>query len=161
MRGTIVQVNISPGGLPKLPVREAYLTPLGLAGDACAHPQIHGGPLLLICSETIDELRERGYPLFYGALGENLTTAGLDRRQMRPGQRYRVGESLIELTKLRPACSALDVYGPDLQREIFDQAVKAGDVSSPKWGMSGFYAAVLETGWLRQSDIITLIEEAV
>ena len=50
--------------------------------------------LLLITSEGIDELIEQGYPVFAGAMGENLTTLGLDRRQMRIGQRYRVGRSV-------------------------------------------------------------------
>ena len=34
LTGTIVQINISRGGLPKRPVPEAVLTPLGLEGDA-------------------------------------------------------------------------------------------------------------------------------
>jgi hypothetical protein len=36
--GTIVQVNISRGGVPKLPVPQASVGPLGLDGDAFAHP---------------------------------------------------------------------------------------------------------------------------
>lgn len=164
MTGSILQINISPGGIPKTPVPEALLTPLGFEGDSVAHPKIHGGPrqaVLLICSEAIKELKALGYPLFAGALGENLTTLGLDRRQMRPGQRYRVDEAVIEITKLRRPCAALDIYGPAIQREIFDAAVKAGDPSSPRWGLSGFYAAVLRPGMIRRDAIISLIEEAV
>ena len=51
-------------------------TPHGIQGDSWAHPQIHGGPrkaLLIVCAEAIDELRAEGYPVFPGALGENLT----------------------------------------------------------------------------------------
>ena len=47
-----------------------------------AHPDIHGGPrqaVLLIDADTVDELVARGYPVGYGALGENLTTSGIDR----------------------------------------------------------------------------------
>ena len=36
---------------------------------------------------------------------------GIDRRQLRIGQRYRIGEVFVELTKIRAPCSALDVYG--------------------------------------------------
>ena len=64
MTGEIVQINVSPGGVPKLPVPAAMVTPLGLEGDRCAHPNIHGGPrqaLLLIASEVIDQLAERGF----------------------------------------------------------------------------------------------------
>ena len=83
MTGSIVQINISRGGMPKLPIPEGYVTPLGIEGDLHARPHIHGGPrqaLLLICSEVIDQLIAEGYPLYYGALGENLTTRGIDRR---------------------------------------------------------------------------------
>jgi MOSC domain-containing protein YiiM len=85
----------------------------GIRGDSWAHPQIHGGPnqvVLLITSEGNEELIAQGYPLHAGALGENLTVAGLDWRQMRIGQRYRASEVLLELTKIRAPCSALDGF---------------------------------------------------
>ena len=44
MTGRIVQINISPGGIPKRPVLEANLTPHGVEGDSWNHPGIHGGP---------------------------------------------------------------------------------------------------------------------
>src|SRR5919198_32348 len=152
MTGTIIQINTSRGGLPKRPVPEAIATPLGLEGDSCAHPQIHGGPkqaVLLITAETIEELARRGYPVYPGALGENLTTRGLDRRQLRYGQRLRAGAALLEITKRRGPCDTLDVYGPAIKHEIFDKRVNAGDPTSPRWGMSGFYCAVIEPGPIR------------
>jgi MOSC domain-containing protein YiiM len=162
--GSIVQVSISRGGLPKRAIPEGFITRLGLEGDAHAHPQIHGGPrqaVLIICSEAIEELIARGYPLFHGALGENLTTRGLDRRAMRIGQRYRAGQAMLELTKLRAPCKAIAVYGENLGAEIYDSDVKAGNPESPRWGMGGFYASVLRTGEIRENDIIALIEQAV
>jgi len=155
----IVQINVSPGGVPKRPIPHGVITPLGIEGDLCAHPNIHGGPrqaVLLIASETVDELISRGYPLFYGALGENLTTRGLDSRQLRVGQILRAGGARLELTKVRVPCDSLDVYGPTIKREIYDKRVKAGDVASPRWGMSGFYASVIEPGPVRVNDIITV-----
>ena len=70
--GSIVQINISPGGIPKRPIAEAEVTPEGIRGDSWAHPQIHGGPnqaLLLITSEGIGQLIAQGYPLFPGRAG--------------------------------------------------------------------------------------------
>lgn len=164
MRGAILQVNVSRGGIPKRPIEEGFLAPLGIEGDAVAHPQFHGGPrqaVLLIAKEVIDALAAAGWPVFPGALGENLTTEGIDHKQFRPYQRYRVGEAVIELTKPRSPCAALDMYGPGIQREIHDKAVKAGDVSSPHWGMSGFYASVVQSGTIRPQDIIVLLDQAV
>ena len=164
MRGTVLQVSISQGGVPKLAVPEAAVTLRGLEGDRCAHPQFHGGPsqaLLLIASEAVDDLAARGWPVFYGALGENITTAGLDRRSVRPGQRYRVGTAIVEITRLRVPCAALDAYGKGIQGELYDSACKAGDVRSPRWGVGGFYAAVVQPGWVRVGDAIELLESAV
>jgi MOSC domain-containing protein YiiM len=164
MQGEVIQINISAGGIPKRPVREALLTPFGIEGDACDHPEIHGGPnkaVLLISAEVVDELVRRGYPLFYGAMGENLTIRGLDHRQMRCGQRYRAGHAMLELTTVRSPCATLDMYGISLQKEIYDSRVKAGDPGSPRWGMSGFYAAVVQPGLVRQHDIIFLVDQVV
>ncbi len=90
---TILQINISRGGLPKRSIPAADVTSLGITGDGHAHPEFHGGPdkaLLLITSEGIDELIAQGFTVFPGAMGENLTTQGLDRRTLRaalPGRR--------------------------------------------------------------------------
>lgn len=162
--GTILQINVSPGGIPKLPVPEATLTRTGITGDGWSHPDIHGGPhqaVLLVCFEAIEELRSKGFAVYPGALGENLTIAGIDRRQMRAGQRYRAGGTLIELTKVRAPCNTLNALGPGIQAAIYDGRVKAGDPASPRWAMSGFYAAVRQPGVLRPHDIISLVDQAV
>lgn len=164
MTGSIVQINISPGGIPKLPVREATVTLAGVRGDAWAHPEIHGGSnqaLLVITAEGIAELASQGFPVYSGALGENLTTLGIDRRQMRSRQRYRAGEVLLELTKPRSPCATLSVFGPGIQQAIYDVRVKAGDPQSPRWGLSGFYARVIHAGVIRPQDIITLVDQVV
>ncbi len=161
---SIVQINISPGGIPKRPIEEAFVTAECIRGDSWSNPQVHGSPnqaVLLITSEGIAELIAQGFPLYYGALGENLTTAGLDRRQMRIGQRYRAGEVMLELTKLRAPCSNLDVYGPSIKQAIYDAQVKAGDPASPRWGLGGFYAKVVRPGVIRTHDIITLVDQVV
>jgi len=153
-------VNISRGGLPKRPVGEGFITPLGIDGDLQAHPEIHGGPrqaVLIIAGETVDELRARGYPLFYGAMGENLTTRGLTIRDIRIGDQVRAGGALLEITKPRGPCSALDVYGASLRNEVYDRKVQERDHTSPRWGMSGFYASVIEPGPVREGDMIRVV----
>lgn len=162
MRGLIVQINVSQGGVPKRPIPEAVVTPLGIQGDVHAHPRIHGGPrkaLLIVCAEAIDELRADGYPVFPGALGENLTVHGINRQQLRSGQRYRAGEVWFELTSVRSPCSTLDVYGPSIKDAVYDKQVKAGDATSPKWARAGFYAAVTRPGVLRPGDQVMLVDE--
>ncbi|PYT12521.1 MAG: hypothetical protein DMG59_23190 [Acidobacteria bacterium] len=163
MTGSILQINVSRGGLPKRAIPEAELTLLSIAGDLCAHPQFHGGPrqaLLLISSEGIDELAALGFPLFHGALGENITTRGLDRRMWRVGQRWRIGPAVIEFTKIRVPCENLDIYGAGIQKAMYDARVKAGDSGSPRWGLSGFYASVILPGTIRPGDPISLMDIA-
>jgi len=160
MEGTIVQVNISLGGLPKRAIPVGFVNALGIEGDQHAHPDIHGGErkaILLIASEVIDDLAARGYPLFYGALGENLTTRGIEVRDIRIGDRIRVGGALIEITQPRGPCTQLDIYGESLKYEIYDQRVKERDHTSPRWGMSGFYASVIAPGPVGPGDIIAVV----
>ena len=160
MQGTIVQVNTSLGGLPKRAIAGGLITPLGIEGDLHAHPSIHGGlrkAILLIASEVVEELTARGYPLFYGAMGENLTTRGIRMRDLRIGDQIRAGGALLEITQPRGPCTALDVYGESLKGEIYDIRVKALDPDSPHWGMSGFYAQVLTPGPVRRNDIVEVV----
>jgi MOSC domain-containing protein YiiM len=158
---SVLQINVSPGGIPKRPIPVGVVTSLGITGDSHAHPQVHGGPrqaVLLITSEGLDELKELGFPLYYGALGENLTIRGLNRRSVRIGQRYRIGDTLIEITKVRAPCETLNVY-PGVQKAIYDQEVKAGNPASPLWGLSGFYASVLQAGTIHPGEPIQLVDE--
>ena len=157
---SILQVNISPGGLPKTPSDSGFISPLGVEGDHHNNPQFHGGPrkaILIIASEVIDLLKTRGYPVFYGALGENLTTRGFDVRDVRIGDTLRAGGAMLEVTAARVPCFQLDVYGPSVKQEIYDKLVKAGDPSSPRWGMSGWYCSVLQTGPVGPGDPIEVL----
>ena len=160
MEGSIVQVSTSLGGLPKRAISGGLITPLGLEGDLHAHPAIHGGPrkaILLVASEVIDDLTARGYPLFPGALGENLTTRGITIRDIRIGDQLRAGGATLEITAPRGPCTGLDVYGESLKEKISDERVRALDYTSPRWGMSGFYASVVEPGPVRPNDIIAVV----
>lgn len=163
MHGQILQLSVSRGGLPKQPVPSAFCGCLGLEGDAHAHPSIHGGPqkaVLIIAAEVIDHLKELGYPLFPGALGENITTTGLDISSLRIGERLRAGLALLEITQPRGPCSSLDIYGPSIKAEIYDEQVRREDPASPRWGMSGFYAAVLEDAEIHTGDAIDILRPA-
>jgi len=158
--GTIIQINVSFGGMPKRPIAVGAIGPLGIEGDSHHHPEIHGGlrkAVLIIASEVVDELTARGYPLFYGALGENLTTRGLALRDIRIGDQIRAGTALLEVTQPRGPCRQLDVYGPTLKEELSDDRVRGGDYTSPRWGMSGFYTRVLLPGQVQPEDPITVV----
>jgi MOSC domain-containing protein YiiM len=155
-----MQVSLSKGGIPKRAIPVGELTETGVAGDAWRYP-FHGGrrqAILLITIEGIDELISQGFPLFPGALGENLTTRGLDRRELRIGHRLRAGDAAIELTKIRTPCATLNVYGSGIQAAIYDARVHAGDPESQRWGLSGFYASVVRPGTVSAGDTIEILD---
>ncbi len=160
--GSILQVSISRGGVPKRAIPRGDVGPLGIAGDDHAYPQFHGGPrqaVLVLASETIAELTSLGYPLYPGALGENITTIGVDRAQWRAGQRWRIGHAVVEFTQVREPCAQLSVYGAGIQRAMYDAKVHAGDPSSPRWAMSGFYASVIQPGLIHPGDPVSLLNQ--
>ena len=133
---------------------------MGIEGDEHAHPAIHGGPrkaILLIASEAIEQLRANGYPLVPWGAGRNLTTHGIDCATLRIGDRLRAGGALLEITQPRGPCLQLDVYGPSLKADISDDRVRRLDHTSPRWGMSGFYASVVTPGPVAPGDIIAVV----
>ena len=147
--------------MPKLPVPEAEITSTGIVGDTWRRP-FHGGrrkAILLITAEGIDDLVKHGFPLFYGSLGENITTRGLDPRMLRIGQRYRAGEAVIQLREVRLPCATLDIYGRGIQAAIYDAKAQAGDPTSACWGLSGFYASVVRPGTIRAGEAIALVDD--
>lgn len=151
MRGTILQVNISPGGIPKLPIAEGRVGALGIEGDSCRNTKYHGGPkqaLLLISIEDIETLRRPGFPIEAGTLGENLTIQGIDMRAARIGDRFQAGEVILEITKPRQPCKTLDQVRPGIQKELTS-------------GKGGFYASVLKGGLIRPGDIIAKVDHDV
>jgi MOSC domain-containing protein YiiM len=163
--GRVIQINRSNGGLPKLPVAgPVMLGAEGVAGDRHRSLKYHGGPdkaVLMIAAEVVDRLAAEGYPVYYGALGENLTVTGLDPGAWRNGQRYRVGdEAVIELTTLRQPCQNLFVFGTGeglpIGRELYDSRCKAGDFHSPRWAQGGFYGRVIRGGLLVEGAEVVL-----
>jgi MOSC domain-containing protein YiiM len=152
----ILQVNVSRGGIPKTPVASARLTWSRVEGDDWSNKRVHGLPGQAVClfsAELIAELSAEGYPLFPGALGENLTTVGLDYRTLRIGDVLRIGpEAEIRITKIRVPCKTITVYGSGIREATYDEEVKRGNVTAPKWGRSGFYAEVLREGVVCPGD---------
>jgi MOSC domain-containing protein YiiM len=158
---SLKQINRSDGGLPKWAIAGSVtLTETGIENDRHLDLTRHGGSgkaVLIMAAEVIDSLAARGFPVFYGALGENLTVTGLDPHFWRTGQRYAIGEqAVIELTQLRVPCANLDVYGPLIRAELYDRQCKAGDISSPHWAHGGFYARVVKPGLLSPGAPIML-----
>ncbi|WP_102127995.1 MOSC domain-containing protein [Deinococcus planocerae] len=118
----------------------------GLAGDHIADVANHGGPdqaVYLYSAEDYDWWAERlGEALEPGTLGENLTLSSFGPGPVRVGDRYRVGEALLEVTSPRIPCATLAArMGDPAFVKKFRQARRPG-----------FYARVLVEGKVRAGD---------
>jgi MOSC domain-containing protein YiiM len=155
MAGRVVQVSVSPGGVPKRAIPVGRVGPLGLAGDRQRNRALHGGPDRALCvfaQEAIDALRGEGHPVEAGALGENLTVAGLDWAAVQPGARFRVGGVLIEVTSFTAPCRTIRGAFRDGDHGRVSQA------RHPGW--SRVYARVLVPGEIRPGDPVEPVTAA-
>jgi MOSC domain-containing protein YiiM/GNAT superfamily N-acetyltransferase len=109
--GRVLQVNVSGGGVPKLPVASARVGWLGLEGDGHREATVHGGPHRAVCLFAIEAIRRvaaEGHPIEPGSAGENLTTEGFELSTLPVGTRLRVGrEVLLELSAPDDPCKTI------------------------------------------------------
>jgi len=154
MNGRIFQLNSSPGGVPKLPVREAMVVESGLIGDSHNFPDIHGGPdrsLCLFSLERILELQSEGHPIFPGAVGENVTVSGIDWTAIEPRKQMALGdEVVIEITRYTSPCNSITDSFYDGNFARISQKVHPG--------YSRVYARVLQGGKLMVGEGVRLLE---
>lgn len=152
--GRIHQVNVSPGGVPKRAVQgPVRVTALGLEGDSQRMKKIHGGPMRavsLYALECLEQLRAEGHAAEPGALGENLTLAGLRWSEMTPGLRLQLGDAVIlELTKYVAPCRTI--------RHVFADGDFSRIAQEKHPGESRLYARVLVEGAVRAGDVATVL----
>ncbi|MBW4838120.1 MAG: MOSC domain-containing protein [Paenibacillaceae bacterium] len=140
-------------GIFKMPVKETlHLSTVNFIGDEQADLRFHGGPDKAVCVypfERYSYWEERfGITLDFGAFGENLTTEGMLEEEIRIGDRFRLGEAVVQVSQPRQPCFKLGVkHGlPELQLEI------------QQTGYTGYYFRVLREGEVRPDDPLELID---
>jgi MOSC domain-containing protein YiiM len=107
----------------------------------------------LIQEELFDELREQGFKLFAGALGENITTRGIDLVSLPKDSRLHIGRQVVvELTGLRTPCRQMDKFAAGLAK-----AVMVGRAPGEKArSRAGVMAVVVSGGQVRLGDEVKL-----
>jgi len=154
--GRVVQVNVSAGGVPKLPVERAWVGRMGLDGDAHRERTEHGGPHRAVCifaMEAIERLQAEGHPVEPGSVGENLTTSGIEWSLLPIGTRARIGVELeLELASSTTPCATQkpNFLGGRFSRISIDRHPSD----------SRMYARVLREGEVRPGDPIDLLPAA-
>lgn len=138
MDGTVVAVAADCGHHFSKPPRDriVLVEGHGIEGDAHAGPFVRHRYLArrkprlpnlrqvhLIASELFVGLREAGFEVRPGELGENITTAGLDVERMPLGTLIELGRAaVVELTGLRTPCVLIDRFQAGLKRQVLSSA---------------------------------------
>ncbi|SHL46474.1 MOSC domain-containing protein [Actinacidiphila paucisporea] len=105
----------------------------------------------LIHAELFDELREAGYAVAPGDLGENVTTRGIDLLALPAGTRLRLGpDAVVEVTGLRNPCRQIDRFRTGLLKQVVGH-----DESGAVVRKAGVMAVVLAPGTLHPGDTVT------
>lgn len=148
MIGRVVSVNVSPGGVPKLPVVGAWVGTLGLDADGHVSPN-HGGPTAAVCLYSVEALARvaaEGHQAFPGAYGENLTLEGIDLGALAAGDVIEVGDAglTLELTQNASPC---------VKQEHWFLEGRIGRISAKLYPDDArWYARVLVEGRVRPGD---------
>lgn len=120
-----------------------------LVGDAQADLRVHGGDAKAVYAYASEDYawwseQRGGEPLGPGTFGENLTTVGIDLRDVIAGERWRIGDVLLEVTQRREPCFKLGIRmgTADFVAE-FEEA-----------GRYGTYLRIIEPGFVQAGDEI-------
>jgi MOSC domain-containing protein YiiM len=149
--GRIVQISVSPRGVPKLPVERARVTRLGVEGDGHRPVPYHGGPDRAVClyaMEAIRALRAEGHAIVPGTLGENVTVEGLAWDEVAPGRRLLLGDGVVlEVTSYSSPCRTI-------MHAFKDRAYgRVSQARHPGW--SRVYTRVLAEGVIATGGLVT------
>jgi MOSC domain-containing protein YiiM len=137
MTGIVVAVSSSPKHSFCKPNQESIklFTGLGVEGDTHMGEKVQhrsrvakdpNQPNLrqvhLIHAELHDELRERGFAVSPGEMGENITTRGIDLLGLPISTRLHLGTTaVVEVTGLRNPCYQLDDFQEGLMKAVLDK----------------------------------------
>ncbi len=144
----VVSVNISEKkGTIKHPVDEITVTKTGVMNDAHAgswHRQVS-----LLAMESVEKFsKAAGRRINFGEFAENITTQGLELSQCRIFDRFRIGETELELTQIGKECHGTACA-------IFKEV---GKCVMPK---EGIFCRVLKTGTIKPNCAISYVPKVV
>ncbi len=102
----------------------------------------------LVHAELLDELREAGFDLEAGQIGENVTTRGIDLLALATGTRLHLGDTaVVEVTGLRNPCGQLNGIQSGLMNATLDRTTD-GDLVR----RAGIMGIVVSDGDVRPGD---------
>jgi MOSC domain-containing protein YiiM len=168
MSATVIAVAASAAHTMTKPTQDRIrlLAGLGVAGDAHMGEMVRhrsrvaidpGAPNLrqvhLIHMELLDALRDAGFILAPGQMGENITTRGIDLLGLPTGTRLHIGEmAVVEITGLRNPCGQLDAIQPGLMAAVIERGPDGKLIRK-----AGVMSIVITSGDVRPGDAIRAV----
>jgi MOSC domain-containing protein YiiM len=147
------RVKSGRSGIDKRPVQGAVLLSAeGVAGDTICDTKHHGGPDQAVYAYSIDDLSfwaaQLGQDVLPGGVGENLTLSGVDCSGAVVGERWQVGEAVLQVRGPRTPCRVFAGFRgvPDLVKR-FTAALRPGA-----------YLAVVQPGHVQTGDPATVLD---
>ncbi len=140
MKITAVCISEKKGTI-KTNVGACEITATGLKGDAHAgdwHRQVS-----LLAEESIEKMKNLGYPVTNGSFAENLTTQGIVLHTLPIGTRLQINDVILEITQIGKECHE----GCAIKQ-------KTGKCVMPK---EGVFAKVIKEGVVHAGDSITIL----
>ena len=163
--GIVVAVGVSATHTMRKPTcaRIRLVTGLGVDGDAHAGATVKhrsrvardpSRPNLrqvhLLHAELHDALRQAGFAVAAGEMGENVTTRGIDLLGLSAGARLRLGDAaVVEVTGLRNPCAQLDGIQDGLMAATLERDAEGRLVRK-----AGVMGVVVRDGEVRPGDPI-------
>ena len=149
--GKTVETGIFKNSVGDCSVR---LHETGIDGDKQADLRFHGGIDKAVYAYPFEhysfwqsQLNRQDFDM--GQFGENFTTEGLLEKTVFIGDKFRIGNALIEVSQPRQPCFKLGIkMGDPLFPQIFNLSCK-----------TGIYFRVIESGECRAGDRFELIEQ--
>ncbi|KAI1264427.1 PK beta-barrel-protein domain-containing protein-like protein [Xylariaceae sp. FL1019] len=133
---------------------KVWLSKLGFVGDERSHLP-HQGPDNAIhqyAPQHYDwwktELPDRSEKFKVGAFGENISTLHLSEQNVCIGDKFRLGEAIVQVTMNRQPCFKLNHRFEDKKMARLVQDT----------GRTGWYYRVLQEGWVQEGDDMELLE---
>lgn len=144
--------------MAKAPISVPVLaTRNGLVGDGVADTVNHGGPDRALSAYSREDLDywaiELGRTVRNGQFSENLTTRGMDLRACVVGERWRIGDAVLQVASVRTPCNDFKAW---MGRTGYDNAAWVRRFVRAL--RPGPYLRVQSAGWLRVGDAVDVVE---
>jgi MOSC domain-containing protein YiiM len=166
--GVVEAVSSSPGHTMRKPNQASVrlIEGIGIEGDAHAGAEVKHQSRVrrdatkpnlrqvhLIHAELHDELRDAGFTVEAGEMGENITTRGVDLLALPTGTRLQLGDdAVVEVTGVRNPCTQLDGIQQGLMSAVLDR-----DADGRLVRKAGVMSIVLAGGEVRPGDAIVVV----